>query len=189
MDKKLEKLIQKCVKQDREGQRELYMLLSPVLYGICLKYMKNKVEADDVFQDAFILLFQKINQYKFKGSFEGWAKRIVVNEALEVLRKKQYRLHIAIENVNVSTGIEDKSNEHSVLISQETLLKHIQQLPDNYRMVFNLYVFEGLSHKAIASELNIAVGSSKSLLSRAKSVLRHKINEELKKKYPEERVV
>ena len=87
MDKKLRILIQKCIEKDREGQRELYMLLSPVLYGICLKYMKNKTEADDVFQDAFIKLFQKIDQYKFNGSFEGWAKRIFVNEALEVLRK------------------------------------------------------------------------------------------------------
>ena len=81
MNKKLRALIQKCVEKDRAGQRELYTLLSPVLYGICLKYMKNKAEADDVFQDAFITLFQKIDQYKFSGSFEGWAKRIFINGA------------------------------------------------------------------------------------------------------------
>ena len=182
MDKKLRTLIQKCVKQDREGQRELYALLSPLLYGICLKYMKNKTEADDVFQDAFIILFQKIDQYKFKGSFEGWAKRIFVNEALEVLRKKQHRLHIAIEDAYINNHIEDNTNEQRMVISQEELLKHIQQLPDNYRMVFNLYVFEGFSHKAIANKLKMAVGSSKSLLSRAKSALRSKIDEELNKK-------
>ncbi|MFC0604443.1 RNA polymerase sigma factor [Winogradskyella pulchriflava] len=183
MDKKLRILIQKCVEKDREGQRELYALLSPVLYGICLKYMKNKVEADDVFQDAFITLFQKIDQYKYKGSFEGWAKRIFVNEALEVLRKKQRRLHVAIEDVDLNSSIEDGANEPSTItLSQNELLKHIQQLPDNYRMVFNLFVFEGYDHKIIADKLQMAVGTSKSLLSRAKAMLRSKINEELNKK-------
>ena len=182
MDKRLQKLIQKCVKNDREGQRELYTLLSPVMYGICLKYMKNKAEADDVFQDAFIILFQKINQYKFKGSFEGWAKRIFVNEALEVLRKKQRRLNIAIEDSGLNENIHEDTDEYSYIISQDELLKHIQQLPDNYRMVFNLYVFEGFDHKTIADKLNVAVGTSKSLLSRAKAVLRLKINEELNEK-------
>lgn len=182
MDKELRILIQKCIDNDREGQRELYTLLSPVLYGICLKYMKNKTEADDVFQDAFIILFQKINQYKFEGSFEGWAKRIFVNEALEVLRKKQRQLHVAIENSNLSGSIEDEIDAPSFDVPHDKLLHHIQQLPDNYRMIFNLYVFEGYSHKAIASKLKMAAGTSKSLLSRAKSVLRTKITEELNKK-------
>lgn len=182
MDKELQILIQKCVENDREGQRELYTLLSPVLYGICLKYMKNKTEADDVFQDAFIILFQKIGQYKFEGSFEGWAKRIFVNEALEVLRKKQRRLYVVIDHSNLSNSLEDEMNESSLVVSHDRLLKHIQQLPDNYRMIFNLYVFEGYSHKAIADRLKIAAGTSKSLLSRAKSVLRTKINEELNEK-------
>lgn len=182
MDKKLRILIQKCIEKDREGQRELYMLLSPVLYGICLKYMKNKTEADDVFQDAFIKLFQKIDQYKFNGSFEGWAKRIFVNEALEVLRKKQRRLHIAIEDTIVENSIDGNSDNNGMAISQNELLEHIQQLPDNYRMIFNLFVFEDYSHKKIAEKLNIAEGTSKSLLSRAKRLLRLKINEETSKK-------
>ena len=182
MDKELQILIQKCVENDRKGQRELYTLLSPVLYGICLKYMRNKTEADDVFQDAFIILFQKINQYNFEGSFEGWAKRIFVNEALEVLRKKQRRLHVVIENSYLNNSIEDEVNEPSLGLSHDKLLKHIQQLPDNYRMIFNLYVFEGYSHKAIATKLKMAAGTSKSLLSRAKCMLRTKINEELNKK-------
>lgn len=182
MDKKLRILIQKCIEKDREGQRELYMLLSPVLYGICLKYMKNKTEADDVFQDAFIKLFQKIDQYKFNGSFEGWAKRIFVNEALEVLRKKQRRLHVAIEDTFTENSIDGNSDNKGLAISQNELLEHIQQLPDNYRMIFNLFVFEDYSHKKIAEKLNIAEGTSKSLLSRAKRLLRLKINEETSKK-------
>ncbi|WP_282042878.1 RNA polymerase sigma factor [Winogradskyella flava] len=182
MDKELRILIQKCVEKDREGQRELYMLLSPVMYGICLKYMKNKAEADDVFQDAFVTLFQKINQYKYKGSFEGWAKRIFINEALEVLRNKSRRLHVAIEDSDLNNEIEDVANESNTVISQDELLKHIQQLPDNYRMVFNLYVFEGCDHRTIADKLNMAVGTSKSLLSRAKRVLRSNIIGEIKEK-------
>ncbi|WP_347925719.1 sigma-70 family RNA polymerase sigma factor [Pontimicrobium sp. SW4] len=182
MDKELRILIQKCVEHDREGQRELYTLLSPVLYGICLKYMKSKPEADDVFQDAFIILFQKINQYKFNGSFEGWTKRIFVNKAIEVLRKKQDRLYVPIEDSNLSSHFDDETNEFDLVLSQDKLLKHIQQLPDNYRMIFNLYVFEGYNHKAIASKLKMATGTSKSLLSRAKSMLRTKIYEELNKK-------
>jgi RNA polymerase sigma-70 factor (ECF subfamily) len=174
------------VDKNREGQRELYTLLSPVLYGICLKYMKNKTEADDVFQDAFIILFQKIDQYKFKGSFEGWAKRIFVNEALEVLRKKQRQLYIAIEDANEDNSVEVSTNTVDVYVPQDRLLKYIQQLPDNYRMIFNLFVFEGYSHKEISTKLNIAIGTSKSLLSRAKSILRVKINEELSKKCHEE---
>ena len=158
------------------------MLLSPVLYGICLKYMKNKTEADDVFQDAFIKLFQKIDQYKFNGSFEGWAKRIFVNEALEVLRKKQRRLHIAIEDTIAENSIDGNSDNKGMAISQNELLEHIQQLPDNYRMIFNLFVFEDYSNKKIAEKLNIAEGTSKSLLSRAKRLLRLKINEETSKK-------
>lgn len=183
MDKKLRILIQKCIEKDREGQRELYTLLSPVLYGICLKYMKNKTEADDVFQDAFITLFHKIDQYKFKGSFEGWAKRIFVNEALEVLRKKQRQLHVAINTeIQVEDKLDNTNDNHGITISQNELLEHIQQLPDNYRMIFNLFVFEDYSHKKIAKKLNIAEGTSKSLLSRAKRLLRLKINEEMNKK-------
>ncbi|WP_426430677.1 RNA polymerase sigma factor [Winogradskyella sp. HB-48] len=183
MDNKLRILIQKCIQKDREGQRELYTLLSPILYGICLKYMKNKTEADDVFQDAFIALFQKIGQYQFKGSFEGWAKRIFVNEALEVLRKKQRQLHVAINNeIQVEDTHEDNNENRSVSVSQNELLEHIQQLPDNYRMIFNLFVFEGYSHKEISEKLNMAEGTSKSLLSRAKNLLRLKINEETSKK-------
>lgn len=145
--------------------------------------MKNKTEADDVFQDAFITLFQKIDQYKFKGSFEGWAKRIFVNEALEVLRKKQRQLHVAINNeIQVEDTHEDNNENRSVSVSQNELLEHIQQLPDNYRMIFNLFVFEGYSHKEISEKLNMAEGTSKSLLSRAKNLLRLKINEETSKK-------
>lgn len=145
--------------------------------------MKNKTEADDVFQDAFITLFQKIDQYQFKGSFEGWAKRIFVNEALEVLRKKQRQLHVAIyTEIQVEDTHEDNNENRSVSVSQNELLEHIQQLPDNYRMIFNLFVFEGYSHKEISEKLNMAEGTSKSLLSRAKNLLRLKINEETSKK-------
>lgn len=182
MDKKLKVLIEQCKKQNKAGQRELYKLLSPVLYGICLKYMKDKTEAEDVFQEAFINLFQKIHQYKFRGSFEGWAKRIFVNKALEVLRKKQRFLHVAIEESQLTEEFDEDNDSTKVEFPQDKLIEHIQELPDNYRVVFNLYVFEGFSHQAISKKLDIKEGTSKSLLSRAKARLRTKINEELNRK-------
>lgn len=182
MDKTLKALIEQCKKQEKSGQRELYKLLSPVLYGICLKYMKDKSEADDVFQEAFITLFQKIHQYKFKGSFEGWAKRIFVNKALDLLRKKQRFLYVAVEEAQLPEHFGEENKDSKIELSQDKLIEHIQSLPDNYRLVFNLYVFEGLSHKAISEKLDIKEGTSKSLLSRAKAKLRTKINEELNRK-------
>lgn len=183
MDEKLKALIEECKKQDKAGQRKLYNLLSPALYGICLKYMKDKTEADDVFQEAFIILFQKIKQYKYKGSFEGWAKRIFINKSLEVLRKKQRFLYVAVEESDISEDC-NINNEESpkTEIPHDKLVEHIQELPDNYRIVFNLYVFEDYSHKAISEKLDIKIGTSKSLLSRAKAILRVKINEDLNRR-------
>ncbi|GAA6773788.1 RNA polymerase sigma factor [Flavobacterium sp. CGRL2] len=91
MKDELEKYIKLCMKNDREGQLKIYQLFSPVLYGICLKYMKNEDDAKDVFQEAFVIVFQKINQYKFEGSFEGWLKRIFINKLIETLNKKKER--------------------------------------------------------------------------------------------------
>jgi RNA polymerase sigma-70 factor (ECF subfamily) len=144
--------------------------------------MKDKTEADDVFQEAFILLFQKINQYKSEGSFEGWAKRIFINKSLEVLRKKHRFLHLALEESDISVDYNANEDNPKIEIPHEKLVEHIQELPDNYRIVFNLYVFEDYSHKAISEKLDIKIGTSKSLLSRAKARLRIKINEDLNRK-------
>jgi RNA polymerase sigma factor (sigma-70 family) len=169
----IDQYIKKCVKKDREAQLKIYQLYSPVLYGLCLKYMRNEDDAKDVFQEAFIIVFQKIGQYKFEGSFEGWLKRIFINKLLETLKsRKKDVLFLDIYD----TDFEDEEDEIELApIEQEKLLEYIQELPDQYRMVFNLYVFEKMKHKEIANLLEISEGTSKSNLNRAKSILKKKI--------------
>lgn len=167
----IEQYIKRCVDNDRQAQLKIYQLFSPVLYGLCLKYMRNEDDAKDVFQEAFIIVFQKIQQYKFEGSFEGWLKRIFINKLLETLKNK--KKDILFLDV-FDTDIEEEEVEMAP-IEQEKLLEYIQELPDQYRMVFNLYVFEKMKHKEIAKLLEINEGTSKSNLNRAKSILKKKI--------------
>lgn len=166
----LEQLIQKCKKNDTKAQSEIYKLYSSKLFSICLKYSRSYAEAEDNLQESFMTIFDKIVQYKEKGSFEGWIKRITVNTVLQRYREKS-----VINLVN-----EDIKDTNEVLIEDEGLpldflLKIIQELPDRYRLVFNLYALDGYSHKEIAAMLNITVGTSKSNLSRAKQLLKDQI--------------
>ncbi|WP_348824430.1 RNA polymerase sigma factor [Flavobacterium aestuarii] len=172
MKENLDQYIRKCVDNDREAQLKLYQLFSPLLYGLCLKYMRNEHDAKDVFQEAFVIAFQKIGQYKFEGSFEGWIKRIFINKLLETLKKR--KKDILFLDVFDTDVVEEEELE-LVPIEQEKLLEYIQELPDQYRMVFNLYVFEKMKHKEIALLLGISEGTSKSNLNRAKSILKKKI--------------
>ena len=168
----IELYIKKCVENDREAQLKIYQLFSPVLYGLCLKYMRNEDDAKDVFQEAFVIAFQKIEQYKFEGSFEGWIKRIFINKLLETLKKrKKDVLFLDVFDTDVMEEVELEL----VPIEQEKLLEYVQELPDQYRMVFNLFVFEKMKHKEIAKLLKINEGTSKSNLNRAKSILKKRI--------------
>jgi len=166
----LKQLIQKSKKQDLKSQSEIYQLFAGKLFALCVKYSKTQQEAEDNLQEAFITIFNKINQYKFKGSFEGWMKRIVINTALQTYRKKKV-LNLVEENY--PDEVEVDVNEEDV--SLDFLLKIIQELPERYRMVFNLYVLDGYSHKEISELLEIAEGTSKSNLSRARVILKEKV--------------
>jgi RNA polymerase sigma factor (sigma-70 family) len=168
----IEPYIKKCAENDREAQLKVYQLFSPVLYGLCLKYMRNEDDAKDVFQEAFVIAFQKIGQYKFEGSFEGWIKRIFINKLLETLKKK--KKDVLFLDV-FDTEIVEEEELELVPIGHEKLLEYIQELPDQYRMVFNLFVFEKMKHKEIAKLLQITEGTSKSNLNRAKSILKKRI--------------
>nr|WP_315256459.1 sigma-70 family RNA polymerase sigma factor [uncultured Flavobacterium sp.] len=172
MKENLDQYIRKCADNDREAQLKIYQLFSPVLYGLCLKYMRNEDDAKDVFQEAFLIAFQKMEQYKFEGSFEGWIKRIFINKLLETLKKK--KKGVLFLDV-FETDIAEEEELQLEPIEQEKLLEYIQELPDQYRMVFNLYVFEKMKHKEIAALLGISEGTSKSNLNRAKSILKKKI--------------
>lgn len=170
----LEQLIIKCQKQDIQAQSAIYNLYANKLFTLCLKYSKNHAEAQDNLQDSFLTIFKKISQYKGKGSFEGWMKRIVINTALQRYRKE------GVLDVIKDNDIKDEIVEVEVEteeISLDFLLSIIQQLPDKYRLVFNLYVLDGFSHKEIAKMLNISEGTSKSNLSRARLILKEKIEE------------
>ena len=166
----LEQLIKECCNHNRKAQEQLYRLLAPKLFSVCLKYSRNYEEAQDNLQESFLILFDKIKQYKNSGSFEGWAKRIVINYVLQ-----QYRKQNIFEIVSEKIPAEEEIEIDDENISLEYLTKIIQELPDRYRLVFNLYVLDGYSHKEISEMLEINIGTSKSNLARAKAILKNKI--------------
>lgn len=168
----LNKLIKQCAKNDRKAQEEIYQLFAGKLYSICLKYSKNKQEAQDNFQDGFITIFNKIGQFNFQGSFEGWLKRVMINTVLLKYRKKTV-LNIVTEDIPDEVVVDIDDDE----VSLDFLLGLIRELPERYRMVFNLYVLDGFSHKEISEMLQIAEGTSKSNLARARAILKQKIEE------------
>ena len=140
----LEQLITNCKKNDTKAQSQLYKLYASKLFSLCLKYSKNYSEAEDNLQDAFVTIFKKFSQYKSKGSLEGWMKRIAINTALQRYRSKGVFDIINEEQIeDVSVDVDDDS------ITIDYLLNIIQELPDRYRLVFNLYALDGYSHKEI----------------------------------------
>jgi RNA polymerase sigma-70 factor (ECF subfamily) len=165
----LEQLINDCKKNDIKAQEQLYRQYAPKMFSVCLKYSRNYTEAQDHLQEAFLLIFEKIQQFEFKGSFEGWIKRIVINYVLQQYRNKSF-LSLIDEDV-----VEEVEIEIDHAISIEFLMKIIQELPDRYRLVFSLNVFENYSHQEISDALGITIGTSKSNLSRAKIILKEKI--------------
>lgn len=166
----LDQLIERCKKNDAQAQSQLYKLYANKLFSICLKYSRNYAEAEDNLQDAFITIFKKINQFKSRGSFEGWMKRITVNTALQRYRSTGVFDIVNEEQIeDVTVEIDDDS------IQLDFLLRIIQELPDRYRLVFNLYALDDYSHKEIAKMLEISTGTSKSNLARARMILKEKI--------------
>lgn len=173
-------LIKQCRKHNRSAQNELFGKYKDTLFFISLKYCRNEADAEDNLHDAFITIFQKMKTYKNKGSFEGWMKRITIFKAIDKY-KVQKPLNIEINNDILEGQVEIAADPD---ITLDQLLKLIQELPDQYRLVFNLYQMDGFSHKEIAALLNISEGTSKSNYHRAKLVLRDKIKEKNKSLKP-----
>lgn len=171
-------LIQGCVDKDRFSQSRLYKLLAPKMLVVCLRYSKNKEEAEEILQEGFMKVFSFIHQYSFSGSFEGWVRKIMVNCALQKFRSKSAMYNVVdIESVS----IEEVSSENILSqIGVKELLKMVQLLPPSYKMVFNLYVFEGMKHREIAEQLGITEGTSKSNLSDARAILQKAVTKSLK---------
>jgi RNA polymerase sigma factor (sigma-70 family) len=168
----LEQLIKACIKQNRKAQEVLYNMYKKTLFVLCLKYCPNDVEAEDNLHNAFIEIFTNIKKFDNKGSFEGWMKRITINKAID-----SYKRTFQLTNIK-GDYIEDTSIDESDLnnCSLDYILSLVQELPNQYRLVFSLYELDDYSHHEIAKMLSISQSTSKSNLHRAKAILKEKIN-------------
>ncbi|MGC1242128.1 MAG: sigma-70 family RNA polymerase sigma factor [Chryseosolibacter sp.] len=162
-------LIGRCRKGDQQAQQQLFDLYSPKMYGICSRYVRNTMQAEDILVMSFAKVFERINQFKGEGSFEGWIRRITVNEALTCLRRN--RTMMLAETDLEKADREPDYNGLSDHLEEEDLLQMIDKLPPGYRIVFNMYAIDGYSHKEIAEQLGISENTSKSQLSRARIFL------------------
>ncbi len=169
----MDKLIVGCAKGDRECQQKIYELLYGKMMGVCLRYSNNREEAKDLLHDGFLKVFENIGKFNFSGSFEGWVRRIMINTTIDYFRKNK---NIYVKDIEEFKNIENEEPTYDVLshLRTEDILKAVQTLSPAYRAVFNLYVIEGYSHKEVAEELGISVGTSKSNLAKAKNNLKKK---------------
>lgn len=165
-----ETLVKECVSGNVKAQRHLFDRFAPKMLGAIMRYINDKERAEDVLQDAFIKVFKSIHKFEHSGSLEGWIRRIMVNTALDQIRKnKKNQRNVEIDDGFFELKQDSKAEE---ILQAESLLKIVQSLPEGYRTVFNLFAIEGYSHKEIAEELGITENTSKSQYSRAKSALR-----------------
>ncbi len=161
-------LIKGCIKRERSAQKRLYETFSSRMYALCCRYVKDSAASEDVLVTAFTKILDRIDQFKGEGSFEGWIRRVVVNEALTYLRRNR---SMYIETDLVAADREPDYQQISDHLEAEDLMNMIQELPAGYRIVFNLYAIDGYSHKEIGDQLNISENTSKSQLSRARMFL------------------
>lgn len=173
-----QELINACKNKDRKAQKLLYDRYSPKMFGVCKRYVKNQEDAEDVLIDGFYKVLTHIHTFKGNGSFEGWIRRIVVNQALMFLRKKHnFKMTVEINNIEIKSQI----NVEDELAAQD-IIKILDKLPTGYRTIFNLYVLEGFKHREIAEQLGISINTSKSQLILAKKRMRSLLKEN---RYPD----
>lgn len=174
------KIIDGCLKGKRRDQNKLYAKYSPVLFGLCLRYSRNRDEAEDILQEGFIKIFLNIKAYRGEGSFEGWMKRIMVNTAITHNKQSlKHQFHTDIDEIEETSVLAEDTTAESdgFKLPKQQLMGIIQGLPQGYRMVFNMYVFEQYTHKEIAQILNVSENTSKSQLSKARKMLSKKIRQ------------
>ena len=167
-------LIVECIKGNRQAQKQLYEQYSPLMFAICLRYMDNRATAEDALITGFTAIFSKINTFEYKGSFEGWMKRIMVNNAISLLRANNKYATLYDDN----TTVQNVKFEHESIINKlnaKDLIAIIAQLPTGYRTIFNMFAIEGYSYEEIAQQLDISIGTVRSQLSKARKVLQHKL--------------
>jgi RNA polymerase sigma-70 factor (ECF subfamily) len=166
-------IIQGCLDGDRSAQKALYDRLAPKMYALCLRYMGDREQAQDILQDGFVTLFSKIETYSGEGSFEGWARKIFVNTALQSLRRTD-ALKLS-DDLSTAWGLTSHEPGQLQDMGYKEILGLVASLPGGYRTVFNMYVIEGYSHKEIAQALGISEATSRSQLQRARMMLQDKM--------------
>ena len=168
-----EDLIEGCRSGQRKSQEALYKLYSAKMLGVCMRYATDRMEAEDMLQNGFVKVFNKLGDFRAEGSFEGWMRRIMVHCSIEYYRKH----HKMMQVVDIDTACVDASVDPLAAsnLGVQDLLAIISQLPPGYKMVFNLYAIEGYSHKEIGETMGITEGASKSQLSRARAILKEQI--------------
>ncbi len=177
-----EQIIAGCIEGRRKAYSLLYRKFASTMLGVCMRYCNNKSEAEDVLQEGFIKVFSHISSFRKEGSFEGWIKRIMINAAIDNYQHNlKHYFHADVDEIDEFTIIGDAESHdpdlpQDIEIPKEKLMELIQQLPEGYRMVFNLYAIEGLGHKEIAAMLSISENTSKTQLMKARRNLRRMLD-------------
>ena len=169
-------LVEDCKQGKRQAQFEIYRLYSKAMYNICIRMVRNELDAEDLLQNSFVDVFTKLHTFRYQSSVGAWIKRIVVNNCINFLKKRKLKIEELNDQVAERPMIVE--NEYSAPFSVESINQALLKLPDGYRVVFTLYMFEGYDHKEIGSILNISEATSKSQFSRAKKKLRMLLNKE-----------
>lgn len=184
----LKKLIEGCIRNHRKSQEYIYKMFYGKMMAVCRRYTNNDDQAKDILQDGFIKLFKNMEKFNFEGSFEGWVRRIVVNTAIDYVRKSKNDFLLANENQSVEDfqdQLEDAAPEEvsaAYTLEVGDIRNGMEKLSTAYRTVFNLYVFENFSHQEISEALHISVGTSKSNLAKARANLKKILTKELEKR-------
>jgi RNA polymerase sigma factor (sigma-70 family) len=167
-------LITRCLNNERKAQEELYHVYADKMFAVCITYAEDRDEAADFLQNGFMTVYSKLHLFSFNGSFEGWIRRIMVNSALSTLRKKK-RFSDMLENIEYEQELPEYESELELIPSAQVIAK-VNELPTKSAMVLKLYAIEGLTHKEIAEIMDISVGTSKSQLNRARTLLKKAFN-------------
>ncbi|HBH06803.1 MAG TPA: RNA polymerase subunit sigma-70 [Flavobacteriales bacterium] len=176
----LKDIIRLCAKGERRAQNQLFRLTYGKMFSVCIRYAGSHEDARDIVQEGYIKVFAKLSGFNGKGSFEGWMRRIMVNTAIDSIRRRKLETQSIDEDEYDRYGVDDTEESWDEILSRETIrvLEAIEKLSPRYRLVFNLYVVEEYSHQEIAEMLDISVGASKSNLFKAKKNLIKYLKEE-----------
>ena len=164
-------IIKGCARGNAQAQEQLYQRFSSKMFGVCLRYSSNRMEAEDTLHEGFMKVYRNIEKYSYKGSFEGWVRRIMINCALKKFQKEK-KLYLKQDDINEIYDLKEEYIPTGIdRLNASDMTKMIQKLAPGFRMVFNLYAIEGYSHKEIGEMMGISESTSKSQLSRARIIL------------------